>query len=89
MLPPEREMAVDVIEVDSNRLIAGGITMANLPHDFRNLRRSSSSDDASSELLFMTVIFYSARKSLSAASLKQISVGFCKNGLLFFQALFQ
>ena len=28
MLPTEREMAVDVIEVDSNRLIAGGITMA-------------------------------------------------------------
>ena len=47
----------------------------------------------------MTVIFRSPSKSLeppiahrshlSAASLKQISVGFCKNGLLFFQALFQ
>jgi hypothetical protein len=92
-------MAVDVIEVDSNRVIAGGVTMANLPHDFRNLRRSSSSADASSELLFVTVIFCSPSKSLeppiaprshlSAASFKQISVGFCKNGLLSFQALFQ
>ena len=31
MLPPDREIAVDVIEVDSNRVNAGGLTMADLP----------------------------------------------------------
>ncbi len=41
--PPELAMAVEVRDVDRSRVIAGGVTTANLPHVFKNARRSSSS----------------------------------------------
>lgn len=41
--PPECAIAVDVNDVDKSRVIAGGVTAANLPHDFKNFRRSPSS----------------------------------------------
>ncbi|MBR0903710.1 hypothetical protein JQ588_13780 [Bradyrhizobium liaoningense] len=36
-------MAVDVNDVDKSRVIVGGVTAANLPHVFKNSRRSSLS----------------------------------------------
>jgi len=36
-------MALDVNDVDSSSVIAGGVTTANLPQVFKNSRRSSSS----------------------------------------------
>lgn len=41
--PPEPAMAVEVREVESNRVIAGGVTAANIPQLFKNSRRSSLS----------------------------------------------
>lgn len=41
---PDLAIASDVREVASRSVIAGGVTAANLPHVFRNSRRSSSSE---------------------------------------------
>src|SRR5262249_43608568 len=40
---PERAMAVEVSDVDSNMVMAGEVTAANRPQVFRNSRRSSAS----------------------------------------------
>ena len=40
---PDPAIAVDVSEVERSKVIAGGVTAANLPHEIRNLRRSSIS----------------------------------------------
>ena len=55
---PERAMASDVSEVDNNNVIAGGVTAANLPADFRKLRRSSTSRCSRSS---MAITFYFIR----------------------------
>src|SRR5271154_2245890 len=41
-------MAFEFSDVDNSRVIAGGVTIANLPQDARNFRRSSSSNGSTS-----------------------------------------
>jgi hypothetical protein len=40
---PDAAMALEVSEVDRSKVMAGGVTPANLPQVFKNSRRSSSS----------------------------------------------
>jgi hypothetical protein len=42
LLPIEPAITLEVSEVDSSTVSAGGVTAANLPHVLRNSRRSSS-----------------------------------------------
>jgi hypothetical protein len=42
LFPEDEAMAVEFSDVDRSSVIAGGVTIANLPQVARNLRRSSS-----------------------------------------------
>jgi hypothetical protein len=58
--PLEAAIASEFSDVDSNIVMAGGVTAANLPQEARNLRRSSSTSTGcgtfSSGVIFVTMI---------------------------------